>query len=162
MMYPRLKLARNLLRDDGVIFISIDDNEVANLRKIMDEIFGEENFVANFVWTGKSGSEDDGDIRNNHEYILCYSKNIDKFNVGLDVKNDEKFPYYDEQRKKFYKRQLLRKWGDNSRKEDRPNLYYPIYTPDGKEFFLDDGIHPSQLAYKLWSEKLASTAVEML
>ena len=55
MMYPRLKLARNLLRDDGIIFINIDDNEVENLNKICDEIFGEENFVAKLVWTNKEG-----------------------------------------------------------------------------------------------------------
>ena len=70
MIYPRLWLSRNLLKDDGVIFVSIDDDEVHNLRKIMDEIYGEENFVAQFVWTGKSGSEDDSHIRNNKEYIL--------------------------------------------------------------------------------------------
>ncbi len=96
---------------------------------------------AQFVWTGKSGSEDDGDIRNNHEYILCYSKNKEFFNIGLDTKDNEKYPYYDEKKNKFYKRQLLRKWGDNSRREDRPNLYYPILLSDGKEFFpkLPDG-----------------------
>lgn len=135
MMYPRLKLARNLLSDDGVIFISIDDNEVHNLRKICDEIFGEENFIAEFIWNGKSGSEDDGDIRNNHEYLICYNKNSSIFNVGLDSKEDEKFPYYDELKKDYYKRQMLRKWGDNSKRADRPNLYYSIKTPEGNDFF---------------------------
>jgi len=75
MMYPRLKLARNLLKDDGVIFISIDDNEVANLRKLCDEIFGEDNFIAQFVWSG--GRKNDSKLVSvSHEYVLCYVKSI--------------------------------------------------------------------------------------
>lgn len=73
MMYPRLKLARNLLKDDGVIFISIDDNEVHNLRKICDEIFGEENFVECITWNKRIPKNDKG-IGNIHEYILIYAK----------------------------------------------------------------------------------------
>src|SRR5690554_2985141 len=77
MMYPRLKLARNLLRDDGVIFISIDDTEVHNLRKICDEIFGEGNFVANIVWQKKYAvSSDDPGIGVMHDHILVYSKSV--------------------------------------------------------------------------------------
>lgn len=76
MMYPRLKLARNLLTDDGVIFISIDDNEVHNLRKICDEIFGEGNFYCPFIWQRRSGAMDSVDGTSiDHEYILCYAKN---------------------------------------------------------------------------------------
>jgi len=74
MMYPRLKLARNLLRDDGVIFISIDDNEVANLRKMCDEIFGEENLLAELVWHLSSGSQA-GHFTRAKEFIITYSKN---------------------------------------------------------------------------------------
>lgn len=74
MMYPRLKLARNLLKDDGVIFISIDDGEVANLRKICDEIFGEENFVSDMIWA--AGRKNDSKLISvSHEYIVCYAKN---------------------------------------------------------------------------------------
>lgn len=74
MMYPRLKLARNLLTEDGVIFISIDDNEVHNLRKICDEVLGEGNFVANLIW--KSGGTSSAHFTKEHEYILVFSKNI--------------------------------------------------------------------------------------
>lgn len=75
MMYPRLRLAANLLRDDGVIFISIDDNEVHNLRKLCDEVFGEENFVAQLIWA--AGRKNDSKyISVSHEYILCYVKNL--------------------------------------------------------------------------------------
>lgn len=75
MMYPRLKLARNLLKDDGVIFISIDDNEVANLRKICDEVFGDENFVATFLWEKRTNRENRKEVSYRHDSILCYSKN---------------------------------------------------------------------------------------
>jgi len=75
MMYPRLYLARNLLRDDGLIFVSIDDVEAANLKKLLDDIFGEENFIEQIVWKNKYGS---GALTvgfaNVHEYIMCYSK----------------------------------------------------------------------------------------
>src|SRR3972149_6380172 len=75
MMYPRLYLARNLLRDDGVIFISIDDNEVSNIRKVCDEIYGEENFVAEFVWNTEGHTDNQLDVKINHEYIVLYVKN---------------------------------------------------------------------------------------
>ncbi len=74
MMYPRLALAKSLLRDDGVIFVSIDDNEVANLRLLMDEIFGEENFVANFIWEKRTNRENRKVVSNRHDYILCYRR----------------------------------------------------------------------------------------
>lgn len=74
MMYPRLFLARNLLKEDGVIFISIDDNEVANLRLIMDEIFGEENFVTTFIWEKRVTRENRRNVSIRHDYILCYTK----------------------------------------------------------------------------------------
>lgn len=75
MMYPRLKVARNLLKDDGVIFISIDDNEVHNLRKICDEIFGEDNFISNICHKNRDGVSNDKIISSNHNHILFYAKN---------------------------------------------------------------------------------------
>ena len=84
-MLPRLKLARDLLREDGVIFISIDDNEQANLKILCDEIFGEENFVADFIWKNKSGGANDSKfIAIDNEFILCYAKNIDTLTINLD------------------------------------------------------------------------------
>jgi adenine-specific DNA-methyltransferase len=77
MMYPRLKLARNLLKDDGVIFISIDDNEVANLRKVCDEIFGEDNFVANICHKSRASVSNDKIISSNHNHLLFYAKNYE-------------------------------------------------------------------------------------
>jgi adenine-specific DNA-methyltransferase len=84
MMWPRLYLAKNLLREDGVIFISIDDHEVANLRMIMDEIYGEENFVETIVWQKKYSPQNDATYFSEmHDYIMCYAK-LKKSN-----KNDE-------------------------------------------------------------------------
>lgn len=74
MMMPRLYLAKSLLRDDGVIFISIDDNEVHNLRLLMNEIFGEENFVAQFIWEKRTNRENRQEVSNRHDYIVCYVK----------------------------------------------------------------------------------------
>ncbi len=135
MMYPRLQLARNLLTDDGVIFISIDDNEVHNLRKICDEVFGEENFVAIINWKGRGGRQDSKYYAAVHEYILSYAKSKDNFSAGEEIKSGDIYPKYDEERKRFYKTQLLRKWGSNSRREDRPNLFYPITAPDGTDVY---------------------------
>ena len=85
MMYPRLKLARNLLTDDGVIFISIDDNEQANLKKLCDEIFGEENFIAQIVWERAYAPVNlKKHFSESHDYMVCYSKNINlSINNGL-------------------------------------------------------------------------------
>jgi len=112
MMYPRLKLARNLLKDDGVIFISIDDNEVHNLRKICDEIFGEENFVGQIVWKKKyTGGKHAKFYSVLHEYILVYSKTnkIKPFELDRPDSEKDKFSYEDEfiqERGKYYIRPL--------------------------------------------------------
>ena len=86
MMYPRLRLAANLLRDDGVIFISIDDNEVTNLRKLCDEVFGEENFVGAILWKKKTNGNNMGIIPPVHDYILAYSKSMaDIGDIGYEM-----------------------------------------------------------------------------
>ena len=95
MMYPRLALAKSLLRDDGVIFVSIDDNEVANLRLLMDEIFGEENFVAEIVWQKKYSPQNDATYFSlNHEQILCYARNLNSFERNLLPLNEEQINRY--------------------------------------------------------------------
>ncbi len=115
MIYPRLRLARNLLREDGVIFISIDDNEQGNLKKICDEIFGEDNMICNFIWKSKLGKVGTAStISATHEYILCYAKNKDavKFKM-IETPNEGR-------------KENLRQWGQADRREDRPSMYYPI------------------------------------
>ncbi len=74
MMYPRLFLARNLLREDGVIFVSIDDNEVHNLRMLMNEVFGEENFIACFIWEKRTNRENRKVVSSRHDYVMCFSR----------------------------------------------------------------------------------------
>src|SRR5664280_1515779 len=90
MMYPRLFLARNLLRDDGVIFVSIDDNEVHNLRLLMNEVFGEEKFVDCVIWQKKYGPANDAkQISETHEYILLYAKSAENWKPILIDRSDE-------------------------------------------------------------------------
>lgn len=135
MMTPRLKLLRELLKEEGVIFISIDENEVHRLRVLLDDIFGGGNFISQLSWKGKAGAEDDKHFRTVHEYVLCFAKNKPLFHAGQREKVDEKFPKYDAEAKRWYKTQLARKWGTNSRREDRPNLYYAVTAPDGSEIY---------------------------
>ena len=83
MIYPRLKVARDLLTEDGVIFISIDDNEVENLRKVCDEVFGERNFIAQLIWERAFSPKNDARfISNSHDYVLMFTRNIDSFVIG--------------------------------------------------------------------------------
>ena len=96
MMYPRLKLARNLLTDDGVIFISIDDNEVFNLRKLCDEVFGEDNFVAEFPRVTKKGGKSTATYAKNHDYIVVYLKNSYESSITGIQHLDEGFKYKDQ------------------------------------------------------------------
>ncbi|WP_077315830.1 site-specific DNA-methyltransferase [Basilea psittacipulmonis] len=135
MMLPRLHLAKTLLSDDGVIFISIDDNEQAQLKLLCDEVFGSENFVAELPWRGRGGGADDKNLLKNHEYILMYVKNKEEFTVGRKIKDNEIFPKFDVEKQRNYKIQLARKWGSNSKREDRPNLYYSVLDYDGNEIF---------------------------
>ena len=100
MIYSRLMVARSLLSEDGVIFISIDDNEVDNLRKICDEVFGITNFIAQFTWKKKQGGGNDSNyVVAEHEYIICFSKDITKVYIGLDKKymlDDNLYPFHDD------------------------------------------------------------------
>lgn len=95
MMYPRLRLAANLLTDDGVIFISIDDNEVFNLKKVCDEVFGEENFVANIIWEKKYAPANDAKwLSDVHDNILLYAKNKDEWHPKLLPRGEEQNSRY--------------------------------------------------------------------
>lgn len=128
MMYPRLKLARNLLTDDGLIFISIDENESHNLRKICDEIFGVDNFWAEIIWKNKTGggAKSIGWI-SLHEYILCYSKSkfhIDDISIPYSEKTASMYRKKDE---KYETRGPYATWPlDTTSMGDRPNLRFPI------------------------------------
>jgi len=150
MMYPRLKLARNLLKDDGVIFISIDEVEYENLKKICDEIYGEDNFIGTVIWKNKfgSGAKTSGFI-GVHEYIICFSKtaltnitsDLSESEVKKHTRKDEKY----ETRGGYRIQPLMTKSMD-----DRPNLVYPIEY-NGKV------IHPSK--QWVWSKERMMEAI---
>lgn len=125
MMYPRLKLARNLLREDGVIFISIDDNELNNLKKICDEIFGEENFNGIFVVNSTPNGRDYGYIAKMHEYSLFYSKNKEYTKINLLPDTEKIFKYSDA--KGGFNIHPLYNSNVAFTNLNRPNLYYPFY-----------------------------------
>ncbi|WP_352417800.1 site-specific DNA-methyltransferase [Proteiniborus sp.] len=131
MMYPRLKLARNLLSEDGVIFISIDDNEVHNLRKICDEVFGERNFTANIVWRKKTGASDSTDISVITEDILVYKKNINCniFSRDTNAYDEDRYRLTDEYVKERGKHYIDNLDRGGIRYSD--SLNYPIQCPDG-------------------------------
>lgn len=126
MLYPRLQMAKELLADDGVIFCSIDDKNQAYVKCLFDEVFEERNFIASMPKKGTGGRQDSTHYAMVHEYLLCYAKNSENYVSGRQ-EHSKDYPLFDEERQLHYKTQLLRKWGDNSRREDRPNLYYPIY-----------------------------------
>lgn len=133
MIYPRLILAKRLLRDDGIIFVSIDDHEVHNLREVMDETFGAENFLAQIIWQKVySPRMDDQGISPEHDYVLAYSCSDEFIPARMPfVQNAKQFTGLDKETGKNYRPRSLRKEGKNSRRIDRPNLYYPIKAPDG-------------------------------
>ena len=140
MMYPRLKLARNLLTDDGVIFISIDDNEVHNLRKISDEVFGEGNFVAEISnINNPKGRSDDKYIATSNEFILVYSKNLSQLEWFGFEPTDEIIKRYNKfENNKVFRDIDLRKTGENDLREDRPNLFYYFYYNEKTNDFFPD------------------------
>ncbi|WP_270979847.1 site-specific DNA-methyltransferase [Campylobacter helveticus] len=133
-MKNRLEIARDFLRDDGVIFIQCDDNEQAYLKVLMDEIFGRENFVANIIWRKKSGGGQDSiNFVREHEHILCYKKK-DWQIVENEVEQDENDfnKIINDKKAKILK---LEKWGVGALREDAPSLYYHIKDPNGKDFY---------------------------
>lgn len=137
MMYPRLKLAKNLLTDDGIIFISIDYREVHNLRKLCDEIFGEENFIAEVANVNNpKGRSDDKYVATAHEYVIIY-KNSLGFLGGWEADEKVTKRYNKKDDNNILYREIdLRKTGDNDRKEDRENLFYYFnYNSTTKDFY---------------------------
>ena len=131
MMYPRLFLARNLLREDGVIFASIDDNEVHNLRLLMNEVFGEECFVGQVtILCNPKGRSQDKYLATCHEYLLIYSKTIlSKGALDVPKSSEDIIAEYSEKNKKGRYRELeLRNTHREFGKHNRPNLYYPFYV----------------------------------
>ena len=137
MMYPRLKLLHRLLAKDGVIFISIDDNEQANLKLIMDEIFGSRNFITNFIWRKVDSPNDNKvSVTPDHEFLITYARNNNTLNLEQMPAPDivKAYGKTDEQGR-LYRDRLLKKNGKNSLRRDRPTMYFGLTAPDGTEIF---------------------------
>ncbi|EAJ0324091.1 site-specific DNA-methyltransferase [Campylobacter lari] len=137
MLYPRLILARQLLKDDGVIFCSIDDRNQAYVKCLFDEVFGEGNFCGNIVWLKGNAQNDAGTIQGNHEYILCYAKNITVKPIYQIKQKVEVRAFKDEKIDKFYyEGSGLTTGGAGGTLNARPNLGYSIYyNSQTKDFF---------------------------
>jgi adenine-specific DNA-methyltransferase len=137
MMYPRLFLARNLLREDGVIFIHIDDHEVSNLRKLCDEIFGEANFIEQIIWKKRyGGGSKEKHLVSVHEYILVYAKQIESIGeLFVPYSQAAIERYYTQKDERVKERGPYRTHPLEATKSmgERKNLVFPIKAPDGKE-----------------------------
>ena len=130
MIYPRLRVAKDLLTEDGVIAISIDENEVDNIAKICDEIFGESNFIAKIVvQNNPRGRQSDTFIATVHEYLLCYAKNSTECRIhGAPLTEEQKKEYSLSDAKGAYRLLGLRQRGVASLREDRPEMFFPIFV----------------------------------
>ncbi len=150
MMYPRLKLARNLLTDNGAIFVSIDDNEVDNLRKIMDEIFGEKNFLAMITVIVRPEGRHYGAFSKTHDFLLVYAKNADEVELNdIQVAGSE-FKYTDEFGG-FNLRDLRNQAPRLFNSRNRPNLRFPLWVNEGE--LNDNGFMPvSTVELDGWTE----------
>ena len=137
MMYPRLKLARNLMSDEGVFFASISEHEVDNLRKLLDAVFGERNFIGQIaVSKGTTTGQDAGHIGSSIDFLLVAARNRDFYmprGLPLDSKDVARFNQEDTRGR--YSMLQFRKTGSNDRREDRPNLYYELTAPDGSKVY---------------------------
>lgn len=156
MMYPRLLLARQLLRDDGVIFVSIDDHEVHNLRRLMDEVFGEENFVETIIWKKRyGGGAKEKHLVSVHEYVLMYALKIESIgNLYVPTTEESIQRYYTQKDHNFEVRGPYRTHPLEATKSmgDRPNLVFGIPGPDGLL------VNPKR--QWLWSKERVAIALE--
>ena len=140
MMMPRLYLAKSLLREDGVIFVSIDDNEVHNLRLLMNEIFGEENFVAQFIWEKRLNRENRNEVSIRHDYVLCYSKYTEAdirriMQVPMNEKSLSNYSNPDNDPRGFWKSDPAHAQAGHGTKSQ----FYTLIAPNGKRHELPSG-----------------------
>ena len=159
MIYPRLKIARDLLSDDGVIFISIDDNEVENLKKVCDEVFGEQNFIVNLIWKSKSGGANDSKyIAIDHEYILCYARHSANVKQFLDRNATITTSYNLSDEKGEYSLDRL----DKQSLGYIESLDFPIIGPDGKEYVVEHKNPNVKVARWRWSKETVAARYDEL
>lgn len=177
MIYPRLKIARDLLSDDGVIFISIDEHELENLKKICKEIFGESNYIGDIIiQSNPRGSMSSAELASLHEYLLLCAKNRTVASViGHKLSEEMLSEYKYSDSKGLYRLMGLRMRGGFWRRTDRPKLYFPIYiNPDTEQLSLESTSEFSVVVYPIqpttgedgtwrWSkEKILSNLSELI
>lgn len=151
MIYPRLQLARNLLTDDGVIFISIDDNEVSNLKAICDEAFGESNFVGMILWKKKTNGNNMGFLPPVHDYILCYGRDVTLIDdLGYDVTEEFLTKTYSNP-----DNDLRGAWTTSDLSANHKGPYFPIVNPNTKEVF-----YPPKGRYWVFNEQEVLKRIE--
>jgi adenine-specific DNA-methyltransferase len=140
MMYPRLKLARNLLREDGVLFVSIDDGEASNLLSVLNDVFGEENFVASVIWQKKYAKQNDSlTLSTSHDYVLLFTKNIASWVPGEIERDERQLCGYKNPDSDPRGRWQSVVYTCNKTRAERPNLYYPIPHPvTGKDVWPEE------------------------
>jgi adenine-specific DNA-methyltransferase len=165
-IYPRLKIAKDLLSDEGVIFISIDDNEVTNLKKICDEIFGSSNHCGTFIVNSTPNARDYGHIGKMHEYCLFYAKNMEYTQTNMLPDTDKKFKYSDATG--GFNIHPLYNSNEAFHKLNRPNLYYPFYLYldekqliNGDEFF-NIGLEPKENSVEIYPPKSVKNGVQFV
>ncbi|MBS7458323.1 site-specific DNA-methyltransferase [Coralloluteibacterium stylophorae] len=159
MMYPRLKLARNLLRKDGVIFISIDDKEIDNLIKACSEVFGEENHIASFIWKSKSGgANDSGEVAVDHEYVVCFSRERTDNIVGLDPDAVATTTYNNEDEHGRYSLERL----DKQNLQYSSSMDYDLVGPDGTIYKLEHRDQTRPNAIWRWSKDKVKNNMDSL
>ena len=159
MMYPRLKLARDLLRDDGVIFVSIDDNEIDNLIKICSEVFGEENHIASFIWKSKSGgANDSGEVAVDHEYVVCFSREKADSTIGPDPDAVATTAYNNEDEHGRYSLERL----DKQNLQYSSSMDYSLVGPDGTIYKLKHRDQARPNAIWRWSKDKVKNNMDSL
>jgi adenine-specific DNA-methyltransferase len=163
MMYPRLILAKNLLREDGVIFISIDDNEFDNLKKITDEIFGENNYLGTFVINSTPNARDYGHIGKMHEFCLFYGKNSISTITNMLPDEGKTYKYSDDI--SGFNIHPLYNSNEAFTDKNRPNLYYPFYVyldkPISKEFY-EIGLEKRENSIEVYPPKSLKNNVQFV
>jgi len=132
MFYPRIKLARGLLENDGFICVSIDDAELPAATLVLNEVFGEECFLGRIVRaTGTTTGQDSGGLGRSFDYVLVYGRDPDAVLSGIPLDEGDEKRFQDEDARGKYSILQLRKTGNADRREDRPSMYYPVISPDG-------------------------------
>lgn len=154
MMYPRLKLARNLLREDGVLFVSIGEHETARLRLLLDEIFGENNYVGDFVWRARTSISDDQEISHNHNYTLVYSRKRSQLTFIGDELNSDEYKNTDNDHRGPWKPVPL------DANKPGGNTYYPVRNIEtGEDFYPPEGrswaINPEEMKALMEDNRIA-------